>query len=273
MIRRAGTLIFNLFEQLGSAGAVIREFHRQGIKYPISQTRDGGTRGGKPFKKQQVIRLLRNPVYIGWIKWGDVVTTDAHPAIITPEQFERTGTRLTETTARRRNFRTSQKKPYLLSSLLRCQCGSHMVGSSHHGRSAVYRYYVCTKQVHEGTKASCQAPRIPADDLETAVIERIKDVGNRDEARSIIVERALAGVESQRDELAEQESILRRQITQTKANIGRLLEVLKDRGAGGFASIKDELSRLETEETSLSAELYFTRPGMSRYRTSGTSAS
>lgn len=248
-------LIFNLFEDEGSAGAVIRELQRRGIKYPISQTKDGKTRGGKPFKKQQVIRLLRNPVYIGWIKWGDVVTQDAHPAIISPEQFERVGTRLAETTARRRNFRTSQKKSYLLSGLLRCQCGSHMVGASYHGRSAIYRYYVCTKQIHEATKASCQAPRIPADDLEAAVIERIRDVGNRDEARTVIVEKALAGVEVQRDELAEQESILRRQITQTRAGIGRLMEILKDRGAGGFSSIKDELTRLEAEDKNLSAEM------------------
>ncbi|MBY0527977.1 MAG: recombinase family protein [Gemmataceae bacterium] len=248
-------LLFNLFEEMGSAGAVIRELHRRGIKYPVSQTRDGRTRGGKPFKKQQVIRLLRNPVYIGWIKWGGLVTRDAHLGIITEEQFERVATRLEETTARRRNFRIPRKKFYLLSGLLRCQCGSHMVGASYHGRSSVYRYYVCTRQVHEANKASCQAPRIPADDLEAAVIERITDVGNRDEARTVIVEKALAGVESQRGELAEQESILRRQITQTRASIGRLMEVLKDRGAGGFASIKDELTRLEAEDKSLSAEL------------------
>jgi site-specific DNA recombinase len=202
-----------------------------------------------------VIRLLRNPVYIGWIKWGELVTQDAHEPIIPPEQFERVGTRLAETTARRRNFHRAGKKSYLLSGLLRCQCGSHMVGASYHGRSATYRYYVCTKQIHEATNASCQAPRIPADDLETAVLERVKDIGNRDEARTIIVEKALEGVESQRIELAEQESILRRQIAQTRAGIGRLMEVLKDRGAGGFSSIKDELTRLEAEDKNLSAEL------------------
>ncbi|HZZ82384.1 MAG TPA: recombinase family protein, partial [Gemmataceae bacterium] len=249
-------LIFNLFEETGSAGAVVRELHRRGIKYPVRQTRDGRMKGGKPFMKQQVIRLLRNPVYIGWIKWGDApVTRDAHPAIISPEQFDRVGTRLDETTTRRRNFRTPRKKSYLLSGLLKCQCGSHMVGASYHGRSAAYRYYVCTRQIHEATKESCQAPRIPADDLETAVLERIRDVGNRDEARTIIVEKALAGVETQRIELAEQESVLRRQITQTRAAIGRLMEVLKDQGAGGFASIKGTLTSLEAEDKNLSAEL------------------
>lgn len=249
--------IFSTFEESGSAGAVVRELHRRGIKYPTRQTRDGRTKGGKPFQKQQVIRLLRNPVYIGWIKWGDApVTEDAHEPIISPEQFERVGTRLIETIARRRNFRTAGKrKSYLLSGLLRCQCGSHMVGASYHGRSAIYRYYVCTKQIHEATKASCQAPRIPADDLEAAVLERVKDIGNRDETRTIIVEKALEGVESQRVELAEQESILRRQITQTRAAIGRLMEVLTEQGAGGFASIKDGLARLEAEDKSLSAEL------------------
>lgn len=199
--------------------------------------------------------MLRNPVYIGWIKWGETITQDAHPAIITPEQFERLGARLAETTTRRRNFRTPRKKSYLLSGLLRCHCGSHMVGASYHGRSAAYRYYVCTKQVHEATKASCQAPRIPADDLEVAVLERVRDVGNRDEARTIIVEKALAGIQAQRIELAEEESVLRRQVMQTRTAIGRLMEVLKDQGAGGFASIKGELTCLESEDKSLSAEL------------------
>jgi len=248
-------LIFDLFEETGSAGAVFRELHRRGIKYPASQTREGKPRGGKPFKKQQVIRLLRNPVYIGWIKWGEMVTQDAHPAIITPEQFDRVGTRLLETTSRKRNFRVPRKRSYLLSGILKCQCGSHMVGASYHGRSRAYRYYVCTRQNHEGSTTSCKAPRIPADDLEAAVLERIKDVGNRDEARTIILEKTLAGVETQRDELAEQESILRRQIAQTRADVGRLLEVVKCDGASGFASIKGELSRLENEERQLEGEL------------------
>lgn len=249
-------LVFNLFEESGSAGAVVRELNRRGIKCPVRQTRDRRTVGGKPFQKQQVIRLLRNPVYIGWIKWGEVVTEDAHQGIITPEQFERVGTRLTETVARRRNFRRAGKrKSYLLSGLLRCQCGNHMVGASYHGRSAIYRYYVCTRQIHEATKASCQGPRIPADDLEAAVIERLKDIGDRDEARTVIVEKALEGVESQRLELAEQESIFHRQIAQTRAAIGRLMDVLIERAAEGFATIKDRLAHLEAEDKSLTAEL------------------
>ncbi len=61
--------IFNLFEETGSAGGAVRELAWQGINYPVRTTRKGQLRGGKPFKKQQVIGILQNPVYIGWIKW------------------------------------------------------------------------------------------------------------------------------------------------------------------------------------------------------------
>jgi hypothetical protein len=48
-----------------------------------------------------------------------------------------------------------------------------------------------SKQIHEATKASYQAPRIPADELEDAAVERIRDAGNRDEARMIIIQKAI----------------------------------------------------------------------------------
>src|SRR5438105_1659927 len=41
-----------------------------------------------------------------------------------------------------------------------------MVGAAAHGHGGVHRYYICTRQNHEGGKHSCQASRLPSDALE-----------------------------------------------------------------------------------------------------------
>jgi DNA invertase Pin-like site-specific DNA recombinase len=64
---------FDAFEDVGSAGGVQRRLHALGIRWPVRTSRSGKVRGGKFFTKQQVISILRNPLYIGCIQWGEAV--------------------------------------------------------------------------------------------------------------------------------------------------------------------------------------------------------
>jgi hypothetical protein len=62
---------FDACERLQSAGAVQRHLLQLGILVPKRQSKDGRTRGGKSFSKQQVIRVLSSEVYLGTLRWGD----------------------------------------------------------------------------------------------------------------------------------------------------------------------------------------------------------
>lgn len=243
--------IFDKFEEYGSSGAVVRLLSDQGIRYPRYETRSGKQRGGKLFAKQKVTGILRNPVYIGKIRWGNAVYEGNHPPIIAVEQFERVQVQLAQTLKRRMNLRvkkTLASRIYLLSGLLRCSCGAHMTGAKAHGRTNAHSYYVCTRQSHEGGKYSCSAPRIPAEALEEAVIGRIRELGNAIEAREKIVERAIHCLDAESVRLRADEELLRNQQQNTKADISRLMEVLKSLGAKGLPSVQAELTRLEQEE-------------------------
>lgn len=247
--------IFDLFEELGSAGAVTRRLNELGIRYPTYRTRSDKLRGGNRFTKQKVIGILRNAVYIGQIRWGDSVREDCHEPIITSQQFDRVQLQIGKMIARRMNLKKPKGRVYLLSGLLRCQCGAHMVGASAHGRTDVNYYYVCTRQQHEGGKYSCQASRVPAEALEDAIIGRISDIGRMVEARDRIVQEALACLGGEANRLREQEELTRRRVAQVRADIGRLVEVLKSLGARGLASVQSELERLESEEEQLKRTL------------------
>ncbi|MFP4197324.1 MAG: recombinase family protein [Methanomassiliicoccales archaeon] len=50
-------------------------------------------RGGK-WTKQALSRMLRNPIYCGYYRWDGIVREGDHPALVTPETFNRVQERL-----------------------------------------------------------------------------------------------------------------------------------------------------------------------------------
>ena len=247
--------IFDKFEELGSAGAVTRHLSDLGIRLPVYRTRADKLRGGNLFTKQKVIGILRNSIYIGQISWGESVSDNCHDPIISLEQFERVQLTIGKTTKRRMNLKKPKGRVYLLSGLLRCQCGAHMVGASAHGRTEKNYYYVCTRQSHEAGKYSCHASRLPAIALENAILKRIGQIGRMVEARDRIVSEALSCLGGEADRLREEEDLHRRRLAQVHGETSKLIEVLKSLGARGLSSVQSELERLESEEDQIKKNL------------------
>lgn len=265
--------LFDAFEAEGSVGAVLRRLDRLGIRLPVRRAvkREGARDESDeellqramnndpvrfvPFKKAQVSRILRNILYRGTIRRGEVTTENAHPALVTSEQFERVQQKLAANIARRRNLQYDRGRVYLLNSLLRCNCGAHLTGKAGTGRKRTYGYYVCTRRNHLGTKTACSAPSFPAEALEEAVLARVRQLSLHPELRQKIVGHALAklGKESQRI-ASEMASVQQRQ-GRVQVEINNLLGVLKAKGAAAISLVNEELTRLEEEKSRLRSVL------------------
>ena len=242
---------FDAFEDLGAAGAVQRHLRQVGINMPIRKSRSGRTRGGQPFTKQQVTRILRNPLYIGRVKWGDSFKDDAHEAIIDKIQFNRVQRKLNETKRTHHNHRYARGRDYPLKGLVRCGCGAMFTPKSATARGQIYHYYSCTRQNHSGTGVGCKAPMIPALALEQAVMDRILSLGTKDEDREKVVEAALGNVEAEANKMDSEVETIRHRLTTVQTEIQNLVGALKAMGAGAVASVKDELVKLEGEKRQL----------------------
>ena len=246
---------FDAVERLGSAGAVHKELARKWkILTPKRKTRSGMIMGGKPFTKQQVMRILRNPLYIGRITWGDVVAEDSHKPIITKQQFERVQVLLDQTTKHMSNRTQSRGRGYTLRGLVRCGCGAVMTPKSATGRNRKFHYYECTRKNHLG-RTECDARGIPAEPLEDAVAARVAEIGTSDEARMQIVTEALKLVDANSHEAEKESENIRHRLTTVKGEIGKLVSILKEIGATGFEGIRDEMTRLESEKRELESKL------------------
>ena len=128
------------------------------------------TATGKLWSAQQVLRLLRNPVYVGMIRHDGHDHPGKHPPLIDPDTYQRTQTLLD---ARADAIDHAPASDYLLSGLTRCTtCGGAFIGANAHGRSRRYRYYVCRARKIRGDQA-CTAQPVPADKLEQGVIDSL----------------------------------------------------------------------------------------------------
>jgi site-specific DNA recombinase len=169
--------IFDLYLEHQSLLPVVQELERRGWVNKRWQTRKGHERGGSPFTRTSLYRLLTNVAYVGKIRYKTEVHHGEHPAIVDVDVFQRVQARL------QRNGRTQgapvrNKFGALLKGLLRCvPCGCAMT-PTHTTRNGTkrYRYYVCSGAQKRGWD-TCPSKSIPAAQIEQFVVEQIKCVG------------------------------------------------------------------------------------------------
>ena len=129
-----------------------------------------------------------------------------------------------------------------------------MTPKSATGRNETFHYYECTRKNHLG-RTECDAKGIPAEPLEEAVAARVAEISTSDEARMQIITEALKLIDSKAQEADKECDNVRHRLGTVKAEIGKLVSVLKNSGDQIFESIRDEMTRLESEKRDLETKL------------------
>ncbi|MCB9838233.1 MAG: recombinase family protein [Phycisphaeraceae bacterium] len=196
--------IFDAYLELGSLMPAVAECARQGWTTKKWTTKAGKPMGGRALDKGAVYALLTNPVYIGKVRHNENIYEGMHDGIVDADVFDRVQANL-RLNGRTGGSRLSNAHGALLKGLVRCaSCDCSMI---HHfaskktgGGTKRYRYYVCTKAQKLGW-ASCPGPSLPAMDLESFVLERIREVVTRDATVDAVARRALELLAERRPDL------------------------------------------------------------------------
>ena len=130
------------------------------------------TRSGRLWDYDTVLGILRNRVYLGEVYFRGSFHPAPHSPLITPELFDEVNAILAlhgESNAEH----DSAHSEYLLSGLVRCKrCRRRLIGTTCTGKLKRYRYYTCLGRIKYGT-AECDTPRIPAPELDAAVLDAL----------------------------------------------------------------------------------------------------
>lgn len=139
-------------------------------------TRKGKKRGGRPFDRNSLYKLLTNIIYLGKIRYQDEVYEGEHEAIVDAVLFESVQKMLKEN-YRNGGSQTRNKYGALLKGLLRCSaCGCSMIHAYTSKGEKRYRYYVCMYAQKRGWH-TCPSKSVPAAEMEQYVVDQIRSIG------------------------------------------------------------------------------------------------
>jgi hypothetical protein len=163
--------IFDRFAKTGSALAVARELNAAGVLTKCRRCANG-SRGGKPWTKGAVYKLLANRVYLGEAVHKGVAYPGEHAAIVDQRAWDRAHAVMAEP-AHRRGAAARAEVPALLKGLIYGPNGRAMSPSHTRRRGRIYRYYVTREAIAEGDD-SCAVTSVPAADVKGAVLDQVQ---------------------------------------------------------------------------------------------------
>ncbi len=168
-------LVFRRFVALRSAIRLVEELAAQGIKTKPWVSKAGRKFPSRKIDKSQIYKMLSNRTYLGELRHRDQWFPGSHPPILSIEEWNGVQAVLA-TSSRQRGNTNRASVTFLLKGLVVGEDGRALTPwhtTKKGGRR--YRYYVSTREAHEGVKAA-QMPRLPAHELEAAVLTQVRQV-------------------------------------------------------------------------------------------------
>ena len=216
------------------------------------------TTNGKKWLKTTIHTMLDNEAYAGTVVWGTnsrdgstpVRVEDAHPAIVSREEFRR-AKRLLRSRAPKKIHPRRAASPYLLSGLLRCEtCGKAMTAAE--AKSGRYTYYVCQSVLKRG-RGTCNTPRLNAKKFEQLIVGEIREnVLTESNIRDLVklLDEEMDGVATEQRQRLES---IEEELDGVKRRLGRIWNVIEttdiemaDAAAERIREHRERKEKLET---------------------------
>ena len=207
--------------------------------------------------KETYTRLFSNPIYIGRLKFGELVIENYCEAVVPRKVWDKVQV-IVEKNLSRRHLQSATAHPrqakgtFALSGIVRCaRCGStHISHSSPQRYGEPYRTYKCGSAVrHSG----CDVNPIPAKLLEKLVIENL--LAFFDDENNLI--QMQASIQQENDHHAaqvdEKLASLAPQLVTVRRKIANTAAALADMGAS--KALSKQLAQFEADETDLQGRI------------------
>jgi hypothetical protein len=156
--------IFERFVRIGSATVLARELRAEGVR----------TRRGKLVDKGYLYKLLNNRTYLGLAVHKGTAHPGEHAAIIDQDLWDKVHAILAEN-VRTRSANTRAQTPALLRGLIFGPTGAAMSPTHTRKGPKLYQYYVSQDVLKRGPDA-CPVGRVPAAEIEGAVIDQLRGI-------------------------------------------------------------------------------------------------
>ena len=250
-------LIFEKYLAVGSVLKVVEflDAHGYRTKEYISNKKKE-KHGGSRLYNQYIAHALKNPVYIGQIKYRGKIFPGVHEPIVDKKVWHEANAKLNLQSPKRTNPKRETKHTYLLQGLLKCgKCGSYMSTKFSTGRNGPCFYYQCTQNARRG-KTGCDMKYVPAIQLEKVVLGKLKEISTDKATIQIIVNAANKDNSGTLNGLKKDRKTQEIKLTGINNKIKNLIHnIANNQTLKNSDTIAEELGRLEEQKTQIEKDI------------------
>ena len=237
--------IFAIYVDTRSVRQTTLEAVRRGWTTKGWTQKDGKCVGGLPLTNPYVHRILTSVSYLGKVQHHDQIYDGEQEAIIDPALWKRVAAIL-EANGRDKGSDVRNVHSGLLKGLVRCcNCDKPMAHTfTTKSGKRTYRYYVCHVAQSSGYHA-CPSKSVPAEQIESFVVDRLQALGRDRELVSMILDRARAESREVMEQLKDRKTTLERE----------LRWLASDERRAGAASDADRLADLAERQRQIAEQV------------------
>lgn len=246
--------IFEIYLNKEALLETVKELDARGWQNKRYVTRKGVERGGSPFTRVTLYKLLRNVAYIGKTRYKDEVHEGEHPAIVDPEIFNQVQRILS------RNGCTGGREVRdrfgaFLKGLIHCvPCGCAMSPVHTKRNTKRYRYYVCQMAQKRGWH-TCPSKAIPAGQVEQFVLDQIRVIGKDHKVIAETLAELRKSGRARIEEIEKEKVILGRELRKYNEELARLAGESGEAVSGRMADLQDRIRSVVTRSTAIREEV------------------
>lgn len=251
--------MFKIYLNTRSLVETSRILNEKGYRLKKWISRNGKPCGGSKFNGANLWNHLKNPIYIGKIRYKGEVLAGEHSGIVPEEIFDDVQAALAKNgDGRRKRHIPKRKRVHILGGLVRCTvCNTTMTASHSHPRKDQWFYYYRCLSVIKSGKSGCKIGSVPAESLEDFILDRLRLLSENTElVERITAEARMASNHSIPEKKAEKSNTasLLGSLDSEKRN---LLAVLGKEGTNSsrYSIIMERLDECKVEEEALKAKL------------------
>jgi site-specific DNA recombinase len=253
--------VFSLYLEQRSVLAVARLLNERHRFTKGHRAVNGHLREARAWTKADVLRILKSPIYGGFMHSNGVLHVSEHPAIVDPETFEKVREILAGVSGPRRD--RGRNPDYILRGVLHCaRCGSAFTPASTRKGNAEFRYYRCVKKDKEG-KEACPSSPLPAAAIEGYVIDRLREAVADGDLAQEVTAAVKEQVTVRRKDLLIERKRLPGEIARLSSEGKRLVETIADLKESArrlverrLQEIGEQLARLEARLSEVERETF-----------------
>ncbi len=182
-------------------------------------------RSGKKWERKILLHILKSPVYVGKLRWREVLYEGSHEPLISKELFGKAKDVLDERNEdlKGRQFHNNDER--LFSGTMKCGlCGSHMFGGGGCKNGKHVPYYVCSKRF---TRHECEQDYVRAELLEGAIIQDIKGMFLDEQFMARIWEEANKRLSAEKPDMEKEIGKVEAMMARTRASLNRYFEAFE----------------------------------------------